>query len=145
MRKGISPFIASVLLIAFTVAVAGILGGWYTSFTKTSTETVKEHAEEELTCAYGGINLYDVTYSNGNVSGIIRNTGTITLGDIDIRIICTNGAIYFKDLNKTLDPGEEDTFNVTAGCASLQQIKKVRVETNCSKVYDDIEGNEIST
>ena len=146
MRKGISPFIASVLLIAFTVAVAGILSGWFTSFTKTSTETVEEHAEEQLTCTYGGVKIYDVTYSsaNGYVSGFIKNTGTITLNNVNLTIICSTGT-FDRTLNLDLDPGEEGYFNVSLGCSSLTQLIKIMVVTDCPQVSDYVEAEEIST
>lgn len=42
--KGVSPLVASVLLIAFTIAVAGLYSGWITSFTKKTNEEVEEQS-----------------------------------------------------------------------------------------------------
>ena len=44
MKKGISTFVAAVLLIGFTVAVGAILSVWFTTFTKTQTATVQAGA-----------------------------------------------------------------------------------------------------
>jgi len=40
MKKGISPFVAAVLLIGFTVAVGAILSVWFTTFTRTQTTAI---------------------------------------------------------------------------------------------------------
>jgi len=40
MKKGISPFVASILLIGFTVAVGAILSVWFTTFTRTQTASI---------------------------------------------------------------------------------------------------------
>ena len=45
LMKGVSPLVASVLLIAFAIAVAGLYSGWITSFTKVTTEEVQEQSE----------------------------------------------------------------------------------------------------
>ncbi|MCD6403067.1 MAG: hypothetical protein J7K98_01920 [Candidatus Aenigmarchaeota archaeon] len=147
MKKGISPFIASVLLIAFTVAVAGIMSGWFTSFTKTSTETVEEHAEEELTCAYGGVKIYDVSYSSSTqrITGFVKNTGTITLNNISVSIICSTGSSYKYSITNELDPGEEVYFNTSIGCPDINQLVKVIVLTSCPSVSDYVSSDEIST
>src|SRR3989338_7814870 len=114
--KGISPFIASVLLIAFTLAVAGIYSGWIVSFTKKTSTTVTDTSNTRVTCSYGGIALsnlkYNTTASNGNITGTIENTDVVGLGDVDIEIFFTNSTRFFADLNKSLGPGEKDTFNI---------------------------------
>ncbi|MEM5773141.1 MAG: archaellin/type IV pilin N-terminal domain-containing protein [Candidatus Aenigmatarchaeota archaeon] len=153
--KGISPLIATVLLIALTVAVAGIVGTWLFGFTRTSTQTVQQQANIEIICGNGGISLSDVCYSNGYLAGYMRNTGTITLGNITINILYTNGSVqryYFSYAggsvlaqtsccgNLTLFVGEKYKFNVSADT----NYQLVYILTNCtSKVTDEVEASEI--
>lgn len=142
MRKGISPFIASVLLIAFAIAVAGIFSGWITSFTKETTEEVKKHSEKRVTCSYGGIALDDLVYNStsGNLTGMIENTDIIVLGNIDLEIFYDNATREEKDLNKILEPGEKDVFNELAD----DNYDKIRVITNCSNVYHELSSSDVS-
>lgn len=144
--RGISPLVSSVLLIAFSVTVAVLIGSWYRNLTRTSTETVGTHARESLICSYGGINLYNVIFSSSsqNISGNIKNTGNVILGDIDIQIFYTNGSSLKHDLNLVLEPGDTESFNVSSGCSSLNAIDFVRVKTNCSNVDDEVENSEIT-
>jgi flagellin-like protein len=154
MRKGISSIIATVLLIAFTVAVAGILSGWLTSFTTTSTQTVKSQSDIELTCSYGGISLNSLRYSGGYLSGNIDNTRTVSLGGLSIQIIFTNKTIQNVKLcstgtttvscdtaNASLSPRETTTFNIT----TTSNYDTIRIYTNCSSVYDQVGSGDVSS
>jgi flagellin-like protein len=46
--KAVSPMIATVLLIVFTVAVAGLLIAWYPSFFQTQSGTVESQLNKLL-------------------------------------------------------------------------------------------------
>lgn len=139
--KGISPFIASVLLIALTVAVAALYGGWITSFTKKTTQEVQEKSEKRVTCTYGGIAIDDVKYNKttGDLSGIVENTDIIDLGNIDFEIFYTNATRQKLDLNMTLGPGERNVFNINI----TGNITKIRVITNCSNVNDEVSSSDV--
>lgn len=154
--KGISPLIATVLLIAFTVAVAGIVNLWLTSFTRTSSETVSSQATTELICSYGGLSLGGLKYSSstGNMSGDIENTGTIALGNITLQIIYTNATtnkihlcLYGTRVEScsvstfSTVAREKYSFNVSAGGSNYD---KIRVISNCSTAYDEASSSEVS-
>ena len=143
--KGITPLIATVLLIALTLAVAGIFGGWLTSFTKKTGTTVQQSSDIRVTCSYGGIALsslqYNNTSSNTNITGAIENTDIIDLGDIDVEIFFTNSTRYLADLNITLKPGEKTTFNFNINTTTYD---KIRVKTNCSNVFDQVSSSYVT-
>jgi flagellin-like protein len=63
-RKGISPLIASVLLVAFTMAIAGIMAAWATSFTNSRLQ--------ESNC-YMTVTITDLTFTNTTVVARITN------------------------------------------------------------------------
>lgn len=48
--KGISPMIAIVLLIAFTVAIGGIMSVWLTGLTSTQTQQVSNQSAAQVKC-----------------------------------------------------------------------------------------------
>ncbi|MFH0890283.1 MAG: archaellin/type IV pilin N-terminal domain-containing protein [Candidatus Aenigmatarchaeota archaeon] len=96
MRKGISPLIASVLLVAFTMAVAAILVVWITGFTQQQTTTVGARGEKQTSCSFSTISInkddvtalgsklnITVTYSSGteklNITGFaLRDANSVT-------------------------------------------------------------------
>ncbi len=49
--KGISPMIAVVLLVAFTVAVGGIISLWMTNYATETTGSVETASENQTKCA----------------------------------------------------------------------------------------------
>jgi len=146
MKKGITPFIAIVLLIAFAVAVAAIFGGWLSTFIQTTTGEIQEHSEKRVTCSYGGIALEDLEYNKtaGNFSGKIENTDIIVLGNIDFEIFYTDASRTKLDLNMTLEEGEKNTFNQNVAKMNTTGYNKIRVITNCSNVYDEATSSDVS-
>ena len=146
MKKGVSPFIASVLLIAFAIAVAAIFSGWLSSFTQTTTEEVQEHSEKRVTCSYGGIALEDLEYNQttGNFSGKVENTDIIVLGNIDFEIFYADASRTKLDVNMTLEPGEKNTFNQNVTKMNTTSYNKIRVITNCSNVYDEATSSDVT-
>ena len=79
--KGISPLIAAVLLIAFTMAIAGIMATWATTFTK-----------ESFSCM-GVLKIDSLSFSNGNVSFKIINQGDVALESL-------SASVEYTDVNK---------------------------------------------
>jgi flagellin-like protein len=152
MKKGISPLIATVLLIAFAVSVAAILYVWIPSFTREHTEGVSEHASREIYCAYGGIGVSNMQYCNGRLSGTIRNTNLVDIGNITVQVTFKNATatqtIYLTQngvagthSNMSLRPNEIASFNVTIGGSNYNSI---HVFTNCSNVYDDSTPGDVT-
>ncbi|MDD5178623.1 MAG: hypothetical protein PHT54_05095 [Candidatus Nanoarchaeia archaeon] len=50
-KKGISPLIATVLIIGFTVALAAVIMTWGQKFTKDIQEQTEETSGSQITCA----------------------------------------------------------------------------------------------
>jgi flagellin-like protein len=145
-EKGISPMIATVLLIAFTVAVGGLVSVWMTSFTRTTTSEVSNQEETKIYCSYAGISISDVNYCSYYLWGAIENTNLKPIGNITLQIfwnnattpqkiyLCQDGSVCTTASSMELSPGEHATFNVSIGGSNYD---KVRVYTNCSEVDDE--------
>ena len=152
MNKGVSPLIATVLLIAFTIAVAGIISVWLTQFTTTTTTTVSNQGNAQILCGTGGIQLLSVSYCSNYISGQIVNTGNIGLGNITITLLYTNASrevMYVLNNNGILSrsptccgnlsmlPTDKYSFNLSIGGSNYDTL---RVTTNCTsvKVSDEV-------
>lgn len=148
MWKGISPLIAEVLLIGFTVAVASIIIVWVTSFTKTSTREIGSQAETQMSCTYGGIEFYDtVTYNSSSsiLSGYLRNTGNIPLGNISFQILYANGTIQnFNNQIAEILPNNLASFSLSGVSPDFNMIY---VSTNCTNppVSAKISSSEVQS
>ncbi|MEM5801152.1 MAG: hypothetical protein QW350_02395 [Candidatus Aenigmatarchaeota archaeon] len=141
--KGLSAFVSAILIIAVTLAVAGIFSGWYTGFLKTTSKSIEEQSSTKIVCSNAGIALENVRYNqtSGNITGYIRNSEIVALGDIDIEIFLTNATRILLDKNITLSPGEQEGFIYHL---DTQEYDFVRVKTNCSNVYSQIGSTEIT-
>ncbi len=151
--KGISPMIAVVLLIAFTVAVGGIISIWLTGLASTQTATTGTAAERQTLCARSVLKITEVTSNLGtsdyaNVT-MVYEYGTedlynFTLSFIDdARNLATiNQTALTPQYNDTsgqrLKPGMLVVWHVTPemglnlGGSSLYSV---RVRALCQKDY----------
>ncbi|MBI1978771.1 MAG: hypothetical protein HYS62_01765 [Candidatus Aenigmarchaeota archaeon] len=107
--KAISPMIAVVLLIAFTVGVGGLISIFVTGLTTTSTGITSNQSEALTRCAGAWINVYSVT----NTTVLYSNPNSQTL--TGVVIVFTNGNTV-NAADTTLSPGESGvTSNSTTG------------------------------
>ncbi len=133
-RKGISPLIAAVLLIAFTMAIAGIMATWATQF---STQKI-EQSSAEAECI-GILDIGSLSFSNTTVSVRVKNLGDrINLTDITAVVeysdASKNKQYLIKNFNATdpLAPGGVTFFIVNTGETS--KPSKIQLfSSNCKK------------
>jgi flagellin-like protein len=152
--KGISPFIATVLIIAFTIGIGMLLGPWIYNLTQSQSQTIGKESENRLECNYAGLRIIgdsiQCTFS-GNpdfLNFTLENTGNIDLYNFTAEIKL-NGIIYDYGVNNSitntaftqsspLRPGQERTVavNITDNLASANP-DYVRIFTSICPTKDD--------
>lgn len=134
--KGISPIIASVLLIAITMSIAVVLAAYVTSYTREATTSIPS------ACIGGALFVQGMPDCSGSTLTITLEANYVTLTDFkaDTRN-ATTGNIIDTAQSRTsgpssLSPGEIGTltFNLASGCGSVEEV---RVTTNCFNVRTD--------
>jgi len=150
--KGVSPLVASVLLIAFTVAIATIIMGWMGTFTRETTSTISNRTTEAVDCASASINIDDVYISGSGSSSataraIVRNTGFAD------NLVLKNAQLYnttgynftnTSELDQDFDKGE--ILTISFGGTGLgtgisnTAFSRVTVSTTCGSVGDTFNG-----
>ena len=149
-KKGVSPLIATVLLIAFTIAVAGIISVWLTQFTKQQTSLVTTQGNTQINCGTAGVQLRNIMYCSNYMSGQIINSGSIGIGNITLNLIYYNASRetwYLLNLgnslsktatccgNLSMNPTEIYSFNFSIGSgAGSNAYRILRATTNCTTV-----------
>ncbi|MDI6807241.1 MAG: hypothetical protein QMD14_05570 [Candidatus Aenigmarchaeota archaeon] len=97
--KGISPFIAVILLIAMTVSVGIIVSIWWTGLIQKQAGIIEEESVTKLKCTHGGILIWDETVkcnfagATDSLNFTVENTGTIDLYNLKVQIF-NGSAIY---------------------------------------------------
>jgi flagellin-like protein len=102
--KGISPMIATILLIAFTVAVGGIISIWLGGLSTTMTGRTEAAATNQTKCAGAWIKIDNVKtdrifYSNPTIQNISS-----------IKLYISDGTII-TPTNTSLTPGDAASYN----------------------------------
>lgn len=90
MKKGISPIIAAVILIAITMAIAGFMSVWANNLTSGRLEEANTGA-----LCIGAYDVDSLTFSGGVVSFRVKNTAT------KFNITGLKGSIEYTDLTKS--------------------------------------------
>jgi len=145
MGKGISPFIASVLLIAFTVAVGAIVSLWINALMRSQASEVGSEADLVVKCKKAGIRILDDTIKC-NFTGTdylnfsLENTGYIDMYNFRAYLYI-NGVTYSYDV---LDVSTSQNFTKD-GPLKIGEIKTVLVNITDSFSPTTISWLKIST
>lgn len=135
--KGVSPLIAAVLVIAFTLAVAVVIGSWLTQMAKTQTETVESSMGAQVNCTKARLEIIDVACVDNDLTIAIANLGPVELSNPSFYARLTNGTSATWSTDDTISPGGQlinrtspgwdggilDYVSVTALCAGITGIK----------------------
>lgn len=127
-RKAISPLISVVLLVALTIATAGIVSQFYLKFTRERTREVSDRGSETITCSYAGLYINDAMYNASTKRMVldVTNTGQIDLSDFKIQIQYGNRStseFIPTRSNMTMSPGDNWLFkNSSIGSCDIDKI-----------------------
>ena len=119
-NKGISPLIATVLIIGFTIALGAMIITWGTDFFRSTTEKVDKDRENALLCASQlDFQLRNVDCANGRIS--VENRGQVDIVALKLRSHKrADGTVTVED-----KPGVV-AFGVTPfDIANLNELSKV--------------------
>ena len=145
-KKGISPLIAAVLLIAFTVAIATLVMGWFSTLTRSTTATVSNKTTDAVACSNAGIGIDDVyirlnaTESDARV--IVKNTGFTSITVTSLQVYNTTGHNFSTGFGTgTLAAGAVAVYNISlARIPTCATFSKAVVTSNCGGVADTFES-----
>ncbi len=132
--KGVSPLVASVLLIVITMGVAAVLATFVSSYTRQTLQTSLP------TCIGGNLVYISAEYPKWDDAGkkiiAVVEAQNVPLGDFKFDIILSNDTAFsVSDIQGlSLAPGATGTIMTSSLSLSKTDIKQVRVSTNCSNV-----------
>ncbi len=132
MKKGISPLVAAVLLIAATMSIAGILAYWASSFVRIQTESFQNQSIASE-CNYADFKIYFCKYNSTShtISMTLENSRDVTLKDLKVQIFYTNETVSSPiPLNDTLAPRLLKSFSIT----DINDFSSLIVKTNCPDI-----------
>jgi len=79
--KGVSPLIATVMLVVIVVSMVALISGWLTSMITGTRETVSNRTAESVSCSGASIEIDSVyvttNTSAGSATVVVRNSGIV--------------------------------------------------------------------
>lgn len=132
MRKGISPLVAAVLLIAATMSIAGILSYWTTSYVRTQTKQF-ENQTTASECNFADFKIYQCVYNSSaqRVNLILENIKTVELKELKLYVEYSAGNVSSAiSLNETLPSGAIKPYVITG----ISNFTNVIVKTQCPEI-----------
>jgi len=110
-KKGLSPIIAAVILIAATMTVAGILAFWTTGFVKTRL-TEAESVSGGTECFGADFELRSGSLDGTTLNLILDNKKSVDLYLTNLFLIYSDNRVDTKSLNITLNGNEIRTVSI---------------------------------
>ncbi|MFB6213121.1 MAG: type IV pilin [Candidatus Nanohaloarchaea archaeon] len=131
-RKGISPLIAAVLLIAFTMAVASLFAQWAPQLIQNAQQDTTNTSEELSRCT--GV-IIEITSGDANSATIQQTSGSEPVGNVSVTWFYDDGTSPAQDyVDITGNRGAVQTPNNGNSGASLEEIRASPV--NCQGASD---------
>lgn len=125
MDKGLSPIIAAVILLSFTMVLAGITMQWAGSLTDISTDKNTEKQDKLLNCSSISIDFVEVDqdYSNNDLNVSLKSIGG-PAGNVSVRA-------HPSFENKFTDLSSDGDLKTVSLNVSSQQDKVVASSQSC--------------
>ncbi|MEM4245398.1 MAG: archaellin/type IV pilin N-terminal domain-containing protein [Candidatus Nanoarchaeia archaeon] len=161
-KKGISPLIATVLILGFTVALAAIIMVWGQRFTTTMQKQTEETSTTQITCAtdvdFKIKDVCQVSSSPLKYKVVIENNGKIKLEKLIVRFyegsdkmkakddLFANGIESYMINSAEYTPGTD--LNNVKYVEAIPIIKISGKEVTCSankQDFGDLSGSAITT
>ena len=139
MRKGISPLIASVLLIAITMAVAAILANYVSSFTKSTISNLP-------TCVGGSVSYVSADYPKWETSKqivAVLESQNVPLGGFRFSVTLNNDTVLnYNDIQgQALPSGARGDVRTQISLPfEKTDVKNLVILTNCTNVRTEPTG-----
>jgi flagellin-like protein len=130
--KGISPLIASVLLIAITMTLAAILASFVSSYTQEQLSTLSD-------CAAGSVVFSTADYPKWDTNNVVAviEARYADLDSFTFELLLANDTIMFSGdtMGTSIPAGGAGTIRTGTLTVSESSIEKVRVSAgNCDEV-----------
>lgn len=143
MRKGLSPVISTIMVVAISLAAVGIVAYWYPKLVSSQTKDIEETSGNTVDCAFVDIDTYDpeLNTTSNVLTFKVENTKQKSTTIKENIILYDNGTKISH--NESVELKHDDL--VVFAYNTPSNIDLVRTRTICSGKYDEIDGSDITT
>ncbi len=139
MGKGISSLIATVIIMAFVIAVAGILSTFLTGFAKEQRAGVEAKSVVVMDCVLANFEIdKDMIDVGSTISVLVENKGQSALSGLKIVVYNSSGAFTLDASPSTMEIG--DVSVLQASYSGVPILNKLKVSTTgCPGLEDSLD------
>lgn len=131
-RKGISPIIASVLLLAVALSVVGVFSGWAPQLAQDVTESTENSTMETIACNEAGLEIRSAYHNGSELTVNLRNSGSEDLDDIAVVAYDDNESIM--DRNQTVSVNSGDIKDTSLSDVGSPPARVEALSGDCTSV-----------
>lgn len=139
-KKGISPILASVLLLAVTISVAGVFSGWAPNIAQTVTDETSNQTTHRLDCNKASATLVSAAYNisgNEDVDVTLRNNGRADFKKLILVAFDSNDGLMKQTTNISVDRGAISNDTISSVSSEPAYIKLF--SEKCGDVTDRLD------
>jgi len=126
-KRAITPLIATILLIGFTVVLAAIIITWGSSLTKSILERSESIKEREINCFSDyKINIKKIEVGSNKINLLIQNDGSGNIDKFKVRIYGING-IDNIETSMPLGSYSAEKFEINYNSSKTGSVNEVEV------------------
>jgi len=139
MNKGISPLISTVIILAFVIAVAGILSTFLIDLTKEQKAGVEAKSAVLMDCVLADFEIdKDMISVGSTISVLVENKGQSALSGLKIVVYNSSGAFTLDASPSTMEIG--DVKVLQASYSGVPILNKLKVSTTgCPGLEDSLD------
>ncbi len=140
MRKGVSPLIAAVILIAFTMTAASLFGPWASDMLQNTQEGQTDRAETIQSATQTRLDVSNVLKNGSKVQINVRQTGSTDFSNYSVIAKCGGGYVVER-FDNGIPPGGIENIEVE-GCNGT--VESVEVQSEDMPVEETVEEDEVA-
>lgn len=135
-KKGISPILASVLLLAVTISVAGVFSGWAPTLAQTVTDQTGNQTEHRLDCNEASAEFISANYNSSasEIDTALRNTGRADIPELILVVFDSSDSLI-----------TQSNLSVNAGNVANTTISGVNSDPAYVNLYSQKCGDVTAT
>jgi len=128
-KRGISPLIATVLIIGFTVALAAVIMVWGQSFSKSMQKSTEQSTKIQLVCAQDvAFEMESLCYHGNKIYITVKNNGNVEIERYIVRMFKGANTAESANIDKEIAPFAISTHNFKVSSPEFaQSIKKIEL------------------
>lgn len=131
-KKGVSPLIATVILIVFAVALGSVVMNWGRGYVGEYTEQADQIAQENRVCgAQASLRIAElggekkICQQNTQLNFYVENTGQINIQAVLVNAYLSDGTVSSQMIRGLLRPGY--VMNMVAELNTTQPVDQVSI------------------